>query len=201
MAAVRVSLRALRRAPLATLGSLAGDGPDAVTFRAGPVTIHLATNPELIRDVFAREHKSLEKGRGLRASRRVLGDGLLTSEGEVHRRARRLVQPLFHRKEIARYADIMVAHATRLSASWTDGEAVDMHAEMGQLALAIVAESLFGSSIGTPASRDIARALKVSVDMFGRAGCRSGASSSACRFRAIGASAPPKGRWTMRSRR
>jgi cytochrome P450 len=165
----RVPLRALRNDPLATLASIARNRGDAASFRVGSLTVHLFSHPDLVREVLAHEHRAFEKGRGLKESRRILGNGLLTSEGAIHRHRRHLIQPLFHRREIARYAGVMVSHAREMSARWVGRATVDMHDEMGRLALSIVAETLFGADLEAAATSEITRALKVSVDMFGRA--------------------------------
>ena len=73
----------------------------------------LVSRPEWIEDLIVRQPQKFDKGPGLKdASRRLLGEGLLTSEGELWRRQRRLAQPAFHRQRIAEYAQVMVEQAT-----------------------------------------------------------------------------------------
>jgi cytochrome P450 len=97
----------------------------------------------------------------------VLGDGLLTSEGELHLRQRRLVQPAFHRVRIAAYGEVMVEHALRLSVGWRDGQTFDIHAEMLRLTLGIVAKTLFDADVAAE-SAAIAESLNVLLTMFNR---------------------------------
>ena len=57
----------------------------------------------------------------MQAAKRMIGDSLLTTEGEEHRRQRRLIQPLFHHERIAGYADDMVELAERAADRWPTG--------------------------------------------------------------------------------
>src|ERR1035437_2021945 len=73
---------------------------DIVFFKVGNERIYLFNHPDLIRDVLVTNQKNFTKSRALVRATRVLGDGLLTSEGEFHLRQRRLAQPAFHRDRI-----------------------------------------------------------------------------------------------------
>jgi cytochrome P450 len=73
----------------------------------------------------------------------LLGDGLLTIDGDFHRQQRRLVQPAFHRKRIDSYATIMTQHTEEMLETWRKGEVRDLNAEMQRLTLRIVAKTLF----------------------------------------------------------
>src|SRR5438552_88326 len=85
----------MRRDPIGTLMTLARDFGDIAYMRLGPFDVYLVSHPDDIRDVLVTNHHAFIKGRGLQEAKRVLGDGLLTSEGDEHRRRRRLVQPIF----------------------------------------------------------------------------------------------------------
>jgi cytochrome P450 len=121
----------------------------------GPVThirmagehVYIVSDPDLVTEVFLTRAREVMKGRGLQAARPLLGNGLLTSEGEFHLRQRRLAQPAFHRTRIEGYADQMVAEALRVSSTWTEGDQVDMVEEMTALTLAIVGRTLFGTDL------------------------------------------------------
>jgi cytochrome P450 len=95
----------------------------------------------------------------------VLGEGLLTSEGEFHLRQRRLAQPAFHRDRIAAYGQSMVEYAERARSSWTDGRSLDLHNEMMRLTLAIVAKTLFSADVETEAA-EIGEALTTTFEAF-----------------------------------
>jgi len=76
----------------------------------------------------------------LERARVLLGDGLLTSEGDHHRRQRRLVQPAFHRDRLAGYGAIMVERTAMVREQWKSGPTFDVLQEMMRLTLAIVAK-------------------------------------------------------------
>ncbi|MFN8158550.1 MAG: cytochrome P450 [Candidatus Nanopelagicales bacterium] len=121
----------------------------------GPVThvrmagehVYIVSDPALVTEIFLTRARDVMKGRGLQAARPLLGNGLLTSEGEFHMRQRRLAQPAFHRERIAAYAEEMVTEAERRSDLWVDGAEVDMVDEMTSLTFAIVGRTLFGTDL------------------------------------------------------
>ena len=84
----------------------------------------------------------------LRQTRRTLGHGLLTSEGEFWRGQRKLAQPAFHRDRIAAYGRLMVDYTERMLQSWEDNQVRDAQADMMRLTLEIVAKTLFDAEIG-----------------------------------------------------
>jgi cytochrome P450 len=114
----------------------------------------LVSSPEWIEDLIVRQPQKFDKGPGLKdASRRLLGQGLLTSEGELWRRQRRLAQPAFHRQRIAEYAQVMVEQAAAHTRDWRDGETRDMAEEMMALTLIIAVKTLFGIEFTEEAKR------------------------------------------------
>lgn len=123
-------------------------------------------DPMTIVDVFIDHGRQTMKGRGLQGAKAVLGNGLLTSEGEVHLRNRRLVQPAFHRDRITDYASDMVALADAHERSWVDGRTLDMQADMAALTLAIVGRTLFGADLRGD-SRDVGEALEALLSGLG----------------------------------
>jgi len=124
------------------------------------------TDPAAIVEVFLDHGRQTMKGRGLQGAKAVLGNGLLTSEGEVHLRNRRLVQPAFHRDRIAGYAAEMVALTEAHEQAWTDGRVLDMQADMAALTLAIVGRTLFGADLRGDA-REVGDALEALLSGMG----------------------------------
>jgi cytochrome P450 len=129
--------------------------------------IYLLNAPDLVREVLVTHGRHARKSRALQNARMLVGDGLLTSEGEAHRRQRRLVQPAFHERRISGYAEEMVAAAEAHEAAWQPGQRVDMAAEMSTLTLAIVGRTLFGSDLRAE-SDAVAAALGISMAAYRR---------------------------------
>jgi pentalenene oxygenase len=75
--------------------------------------------------------------------RAVLGNGLLTSRGEHHKRQRRLIQPAFHHARIASYASVMADEAAAMTATWRDGKTVDLHAAFAATTLRVLTRTVF----------------------------------------------------------
>jgi len=159
------SLRAMQRDPLSFLTRIAREFGDVAHFTFGPQHLYLVNEPDLIRDVLITKQHSFMKGRALQRTKLLLGEGLLTSEGDFHLRQRRLMQPAFHRDRLARYGEVMVANAERTASAWRDGETIDVAQEMMRLTLAIVAQTLFGSEVSGEAD-EISRALTELMEVF-----------------------------------
>ncbi len=150
------------RDPLEFLTSMHERYGDVVSVALGPLKSVLLHDPSHVEDILVRTpEQALEEGSASRwrRSRPVLGNGLLTSDGDFWRRQRRLAQPAFHRDRIAGYGKTMVSAASRLAASWRDGETRDVHKDMMRLTLEIVADTLFGAQVGEHAE-DVGEALE-----------------------------------------
>jgi len=147
-------LRLLRsRRPTDFLDRVATASPTLGHFRLGREHMYLLGTPELIRGLLLGHGRVTAKGRGLEQARRLLGQGLLTSEGGLHRRQRRLIQPAFHPDRIHTYAEPMRAAAVDLATAgrWRDGEVRDVAAEMADLTLRIVGRTLFATDLAADA--------------------------------------------------
>lgn len=126
---------------------------------------YLINHPDYIRDVLVTNHAKFHKGRALKRAKNLLGEGLLTSEGELHLRQRRMIQPAFHHRRIAAYARSMVDYAEQMSGEWRDGASVDVSREMMRLTLQIVGKTLFNANVGDEADK-IGAAMTTLVEMF-----------------------------------
>ncbi|HEX7829740.1 MAG TPA: cytochrome P450 [Thermoanaerobaculia bacterium] len=158
-------LRALQYRPLPFLAGLAAKYGDASTFKVGPQPIFFFAHPELVREVLVTKNASFMKGLALQRTKVVLGEGLLTSEGELHKRQRRLAQPAFHRERIQHYGEIMVEQALLARDRWREGQELDVAHEMMRLTLAVVAKTLFGANVDDEAD-EIGAALTELMLMF-----------------------------------
>ena len=157
-----------RRDMLGYLTKLSREFGDAVSFRAGLRRFYLFNDPEAIRQVLVTHENCFIKGPALRKASDMLGKGLLISEGNFHQRQRRLAQPAFHPQRVAGYANAMTQIATRLGNRWQDGQTVDLHEQMMQLTLAVVAKTLFDADVESDVEA-IGKAMDISVGMFKRA--------------------------------
>ena len=101
----------------------------------------------LIDQVLTASGYDLIKGRGLRRMRRLLGEGLLTSDEPLHLKQRRLVQPAFHRERVTGYAATMIGAARAAADGLQDGETVAVDVLMNRLALRIAAATLFSADV------------------------------------------------------
>ena len=159
------SYLAFARNPLRFFERLRERHGDIVQFRLGRrLCVHLY-NPEDIRNFFVRDHAYFQKGGILADARRVMGNGLLTSDGEDHRRQKRLLWPAFSPEALERYGDLMAPAARRAVEAWRDGETIDATAEMSRITLAIVGRTLFGSDF-YDASPRLQRAVIDLLDFF-----------------------------------
>jgi len=136
-----------RRDPLAFFTSLQRTYGDIAAFSFGPQRVFLVSHPDWIEDVLVTSTKKFHKGVALQRAKRLLGEGLLTSEGKAHLKQRRTIQPLFHRQHVQGFADAMVRHALRWRDTVRGGTTIDMASEMAGLTLAIVGDTLFSSDV------------------------------------------------------
>ena len=124
-------------------------------------------HPDHVEYVLAAGSKNFIKAASLRSPffHRLVGKGLVTSEGEFWRRQRRLAQPAFHRDRVEGYARTMVAYAERMLAGWHDGRTLDAHDERMMLTQTVVAQTLFSADVSGD-SREIGQALSNIVRPF-----------------------------------
>jgi len=131
---------------------------DVVHYKIGREHIVFLNDPGLIREVLVVQNDNFTKERTVRRSKMLLGNGMITSEGSLHRAQRFAAQPAFHRQRIQQYAETMVAESLRTRESWQDGQPLDIAPEMMHLALRVVAQTLFRTELGDEA-RELADAI------------------------------------------
>jgi len=153
------------RDPLVFFTDLARTYGDLVHLHMGGEHLFIVSDPQHIKDVLVTHNANFMKGRGLDRAKRLLGQGLLTSEDPLHLRQRRLMQPAFHRDRIIGYGRTMVEYADRVRATWIDGATIDVASEMMRLTLAIVGKTLFDSDVDAHA-RDVREALTGVLESF-----------------------------------
>lgn len=160
-----LSFLSFRKNPIGFLSDAAQRYGDLVGFRFGPQWAVLINDPDLIKDVLVTHGQVFGKGRGLQRAKRLLGEGLLTSEGSFHRRQRRLAQPAFHRQRVQGYGTVMTHYAGQLRESWRAGSTLDIDQEMMRLTLAIVAKTLFDADVTREAGA-IGQALTTTMESW-----------------------------------
>jgi cytochrome P450 len=154
-----------RKDPAAYLLAVAREHGDLAYMRLGPQHAFVVSHPDSIRDILVTHQGNFTKSRMLERAKVLLGDGLLTSEGEFHTRQRRLVQPAFHRDRLVRYAADMVACAQQARDQWQPAVEVDMHLQMTRLTLAIVGRTLFSADVSSDAD-EIGAAMTQIFSLF-----------------------------------
>lgn len=148
-----------------TLLDLAAQYGDIVHFILGRQHIYLLNHPDFIQEVLITQQRSFTKGRVLQNSRQLLGNGLLTAEGEAHIQQRRMVQPIFHREQISNHIPNITQLAQEMSSRWQANQPLDLSAEMTRLTMNIIAQALFGASIDAQAPA-LSRAIQVLLARF-----------------------------------
>ncbi|HJU43509.1 MAG TPA: cytochrome P450 [Vicinamibacterales bacterium] len=156
---------AFRRDPLTFFTNNARIYGDVARWSFGSQPVYLVSHPDWIEDVLVTSAKKFTKGIALQRAKRLLGEGLLTAEGQMHLRQRRTIQPLFHKHQVQRFADAMVRHALRWRDTVKDGATIDVTAAMGGLTLAIVGDTLFSSDVQGDAD-EVRDALHDAVQSF-----------------------------------
>lgn len=131
--------------PLSFLTDLSRAEGDVARIKAGPVEAWLLTHPHDVERVLTDSSGRLTKGRGVEGPKRLLGEGLLTSEGEHHDRQRPLVQPAFDPESLASLTTATIVQLARAVAeTWRPGETIDAFAEMQRLALNLIVRIALG---------------------------------------------------------
>jgi cytochrome P450 len=138
---------------------------DIVRLRYLHVPICLLMHPRDIEEVLVTNANNFTKSADYRALARVLGNGLLTNEGESWRRQRALIQPAFRRESILSYAPVMTRATDKLLGSWRDAESRNVHEDMMGVTLEIVAQCLFGTEVAS-VTEQVGRAMQVLTDRF-----------------------------------
>jgi cytochrome P450 len=151
-------IRAFRRSPMDFLDVLVASGANRTPVRMGPERLLVIDDPAQVWDLLTKHARRTGKGRGLVRARQLLGEGLLTSEGEKHLRHRRALQPAFHPQRIADYVEHFARAARRRADQWSDTGEIDLVAEMSAMTLDGAGSALFGSDLREVAPR-ITRAL------------------------------------------
>jgi cytochrome P450 len=155
---------AFRRDALDLLLRTARRYGDIAYYRLGGIQLYLLTHPEQVKDVLVTHHRRFT-GLAFEAGKSITGEGLLSAQGETHRRHRRILQPAFHRDWIASYARVMVERARQWGEQRRNGEVVALRSAMASLTLGVIGETMFGTE-DESAAGEIREFLDAAVARF-----------------------------------
>ncbi len=144
-------------------------GPIArMSLWGGLVKSQLVTDPAIAHGVLVEHNDAFMKGLGLSYFMRpLLGNGLLSSEGDFHRKQRRMLAPSFMPKRLADYATAIAERSEAAQRTLRDGASVDVNAAMMRLTLEIVGATLFGAEVGAEAE-EVHGALSDAMEQMSR---------------------------------
>jgi cytochrome P450 len=151
------------RDPLGFATHVAREYGDVVRVPLVRETTYMLNHPDDIEYVLRGNHRNFTKDRLTHLLSKLLGQGLLTSEGDFWRRQRGLAQPAFQFQQIQRYGTVMVALTQRLLKSWQPGQCRNLHDDMMHLTLDIVARTLFDASVAGSEAREVGGALETAM--------------------------------------
>jgi cytochrome P450 len=161
------SLRALRADPIGLFAGAAREHGDVVRLRLVQ-HVHLINHPDHFQHVLQENHRNYTKGFGYDRMEPLIGKGLLTSEGELWRKQRKLAQPAFHKQRIAGFAELIARHTEVMLERWDRhpaGHTVELHAEMMRLAFTIVCDALFSVDLHREAE-SVGRAFSDALEII-----------------------------------
>ncbi len=116
-------------------------------YRIATSDVFVVQEPEFVREILITQADKFIKERTQQRMKILLGNGLITSDGEFHRRQRRIVAPAFHRQRIQAYGAVMVERALAMREEWQSGKEIGALAEMMRVALQIVARTLLNTDV------------------------------------------------------
>ncbi|WP_332628451.1 cytochrome P450 [Halalkalibacter flavus] len=156
-----------RKDPLHFLNDLRLNYERVAKIRFANRQIYMLMSPDLIKEALVTKSASFEKSKAFKEINPLVGEGLLTSEGEFHLRQRRMMQPSFKKTHIKLYADQMSKVAIAAIEEWQVDEERNLHADMMNIALGIISKTMFSmdmkeshQTIGAPIDEAIRIATK-----------------------------------------
>ena len=160
------ALMRVRKNALLFLQELCSLG-DVSRLQTGPLPpLYMVNHPDLFKEILITKNGAFIKGRGVQLARFLLGKGLVTNEFESHRQQRKLVLPAFHHSRLTYYGEVMASIASARTREWRHNRIITLETEMAALTLDIVAETLFGSKVGSVESNTITSALTEFQESF-----------------------------------
>ena len=157
-------LRKFLHDPLNTFNNIAKKYGDISHFKLARQHVYLINNPNYIEQVLIYDHHNFKKGKRLQTAKRFLGEGLVTSEGELHDSQKRIIHPFFLPKKISSYGSIMSKYSFELSRQWIDESIIDIHKEMIDLTFAIICKSMMNYDMKTKEAEEFTKAFSITKE-------------------------------------
>ncbi|HKR73192.1 MAG TPA: cytochrome P450 [Candidatus Nitrosocosmicus sp.] len=142
-------LRQFLRDPLKTFFDIATEYGDISHFRLGKKDSYLINNPDYIEKILIYDHRIFKKGQRLQTAKRMLGEGLVTSEGKMHDNQKRFIHPFFIPKKINSFGPIMSGYAVEMCNQWKNGSVIDIHKEMTTVTFSIICKAMMDYDMRT----------------------------------------------------
>ena len=144
---------------------------DVFSYRIGTRPLYFVAHPDDIKHILLDNYKNYRKHSAYTKIKPLVGEGLLTSEGETWLAHRRLAQPVFHRQRVAQFGKVMTDACGTLLDDWqryaATGEPFDVAAEMMRLTLSMVGQALFSTDLSNQA-QEIGAALNFALEETNR---------------------------------
>ncbi|GAC1642798.1 MAG: cytochrome P450 [Ktedonobacteraceae bacterium] len=123
---------------------------DVGSFHFGPYRVIFFNTSEYVHSIFVEHAYDFDKGAAIHNTfRPIIGNGIFTSEGDFHRRQRKLMAPSFQPRHITSYADTMVHYGELIQREWSENETIDVSQEMTNLTMSIIGKVLFDADVFT----------------------------------------------------
>jgi cytochrome P450 len=156
----------LRQGPLDFVTRMARDHGDIVFYRLGRERIYMVNEPELIKHVLNDPGRKYIKGFFFEKQKSTFGEGLLTSDGALWKRQRRLVQPAFHHQRIAQMADVICRTIVEMREDWEplaqSGQTFDVVEKMMEVTQRIIVRTMFGTDLTV--EREVVDAMPIILE-------------------------------------
>jgi cytochrome P450 len=150
------SLRRMQRSPLTEYQALREQFGDVVRLATLPHPVYLVSHPDAVQYILRENARNYRKGLLFKPMVALQGQGLLTSEGDLWMRQRRLLQPAFHQRQLATFAEVMVDEACAVVQEWRHlmqtGAPVNVAERMQRLTFNVVGRVLLGAEPGALAA-------------------------------------------------
>lgn len=142
---------------------------DVCGIHFGPFPGILFNTPEYVQSILVQHAYAFDKGSAVHnIVRPAIGNGVVASEGDFHRRQRKLMAPAFQPRQIANYADIIGHYGEKTLQTWTDGSVIDLNQHMSNITMSVIGKTLFGADVFT-ATGELGAAMLVTFEYVSHA--------------------------------